>query len=245
MPSVLGFDPPQAAAQAVTATIVGTVKDTSQAVIPGATVEATRVGTDVVRSTVTNDRGDFTLLSLQPGIYQVTAELPGFRRVVFERVELNVNQTARLDFVLEVGVLEDSVQVEGRLATIESETSAVGQVIDSQQMRDLPAKGRSFFELALLAPGTTPASPGSFVADRRPTPGGLNAPSFYVGGAREKSNGYLIDGVDAQDPHYLTPSFFPSIDAIQEFKLQTSCTPQSSDVRPVRSTWPRGRARTS
>jgi Carboxypeptidase regulatory-like domain/TonB dependent receptor len=217
-----GFDPPRAAAQAVTATIVGTVKDTSQAVIPGATVEATRVGTDVVRSTVTNDRGDFTVLSLQPGIYQVTAELSGFRRVVFEKVELNVNQTARLDFVLEVGVLEDTVQVEGRLATIESETSAVGQVIDSQQMRDLPAKGRSFFELALLAPGTSPASPGSFVADRRPTPGGLNAPSFYVGGAREKSNGYLIDGVDAQDPHYLTPSFFPSIDAIQEFKLQTS-----------------------
>jgi Carboxypeptidase regulatory-like domain len=74
-----GFAPAQAAAQAVTATIVGTVKDTSQAVIPGATVEATRVGTDVVRSTVTNDRGDFTVLSLQPGIYQVTAELSSRR----------------------------------------------------------------------------------------------------------------------------------------------------------------------
>ena len=64
--------------------------------------------------------------------------------------------------MLEVGALEDTVQVEATLSTIQSETSAVGQVIDSQQMRDLPAKGRSFFELALLAPGTTPASPGSF-----------------------------------------------------------------------------------
>src|SRR5687768_17551422 len=113
-----GMNPPPAGAQAVTATVVGTVKDTSQAIVPGATVEATRVGTDVVRSTVTNDRGDYTLVSLQPGVYQVSAELSGFRRVLLERVELNVNQTARLDFVLEVGALEDTVQVEAILSTI-------------------------------------------------------------------------------------------------------------------------------
>jgi hypothetical protein len=222
VPLLLGADSRSAGAQGVTATLLGTVRDVSQGSIPGVTVEATRVGTDVVRSTVTNDRGDYTLSSLQPGLYRVAAELSGFKRAILDRVELNVNQTARLDFVLEVGGVEDTVQVEGKLPVIGSETSAIGQVIDSQQMRDLPAKGRSFFELALLAPGTTPRMPGSFVADRRPTPGGLNAPAFYVAGAREKSNGYLIDGVDAQDPHYLTPSFFPSVDAIQEFKLQTS-----------------------
>ncbi|MGH9671645.1 MAG: hypothetical protein ACRD44_00555, partial [Bryobacteraceae bacterium] len=103
-----------------------------------------------------------------------------------------------------------------------SETSSVGQAIDNRQVVDLPLKGRSFFELALLAPGTTPTAPGSFVANRRPMPGGLNAPAFQVGGAREKSNGYLVDGVDSQDPHYLTPSFFPSVDAIQEFKILTN-----------------------
>ncbi len=64
--------------------------------------------------------------------------------------------------------------------------------------------------------------PSSFVATRRPTPGGLNAPAFYVGGGREDANGYLIDGIDAQDPHYLTPSIFPSVDVIQEFKVQTN-----------------------
>src|SRR5687768_1442384 len=83
-----GLQPSSAGAQAVTATLVGTVKDTSQAIIPGATIEATRVGTDIVRSTVTNDRGDYTIVSLQPGIYQVAAELSGFRRVLLERVEL-------------------------------------------------------------------------------------------------------------------------------------------------------------
>lgn len=74
----------------------------------------------------------------------------------------------------------------------------------------------------MLAPGTVPTAPTSFVATRRSMPGGLNAPAFNVGGAREKSNGYLIDGVDAQDPHYLTPSFFASVDAVQEFRLETN-----------------------
>ncbi len=208
--------------QTVTATLVGTARDTSQAVMPGVTVTATQAGTNAVRSTLTNQRGDFTLASLAPGVYAVTAELTGFRRVSVERFELSVNQTARLDFVLELGQLEQTVEVMGVAPVVASETSSVGQVIDSQQMRDLPLRNRGFYDLALLAPGTTPAAPNSFIATRRPMPGGLNAPAFSVAGAREHSNGYLVDGIDAQDPHYLTPSFFPSVDAIQEFKLQTS-----------------------
>lgn len=219
---LLGWLPGPTGAQTVTATLVGTVRDTSQAVVPGVTVTATQAGTNAVRTALTNQRGDFTIASLAPGAYAVTAELTGFRRVSVDRFELSVNQTARLDFVLEVGQLESTVAVTAVAPVVASENSSVGQVIDSQQMRDLPLRGRNFFELALLSPGTTPRMPSSFVADRRPTPGGLNAPAFYVAGAREKSNGYLIDGIDAQDPHYLTPSIFPSVDAIQEFKLQTS-----------------------
>jgi len=112
VPLLLGADSRSAGAQGVTATLLGTVRDVSQGSIPGVTVEATRVGTDVVRSTVTNDRGDYTLSSLQPGLYRVAAELSGFKRAILDRVELNVNQTARLDFVLEVGGVEDTVQVE-------------------------------------------------------------------------------------------------------------------------------------
>lgn len=214
--------PASAAAQAVTATLVGAVTDTSGAAVPGATIVATQVGTDGSRTMVTGERGDYTLANLQPGVYRVSAELVGFKRAVADAVALSVNQTARLDFTLEVGTVEDTVEVAASVPVIASETSALGQVIDSQQMRDLPVKARSFYELALLAPGVTPRMPGSFVAGNHPTPGGLNAPAFYVAGAREKSNGYIIDGIDAQDPHFQTPSFFPSIDAIQEFKLQTS-----------------------
>jgi hypothetical protein len=95
-------------------------------------------------------------------------------------------------------------------------------VIAQKAIQELPLNGRSFYSLVLLAPGTTPTMPKSFIAGNHAIPGQLSVPAFYVGGAREKSNGYLVDGVDAQDPHLQTPSLFPSVDTIQEFKLETN-----------------------
>ena len=211
-----------AAAQSVTATVVGTVTDATAAAVAEASVSAVNRNTGFTRATRTNEAGDYRLPSLPPGSYRITIERAGFKRGVIDGIELQVDQTARVDAVLQVGEVAESVEVTAAPPLVASETSSVGQVIGNRQVVDLPLKGRSFFELALLAPGTTPTAPGSFVASRRPMPGGLNAPAFQVGGAREKSNGYLIDGVDSQDPHYLTPSFFPSVDVIQEFKLLTN-----------------------
>ena len=208
--------------QTVTATLVGTVLDPTGAAIPNAAVTATNMATNLSRTAPSNERGDYTITYLPPGSYQVSAECAGFKRTVAGPVPLLVEQTARLDLVLEVGWISESIEVKASAVLVNSETSAVGQVIDQSQMQSLPLKGRGFYELALLAPGVTPRMPGSFVGNRRPMPGGLNAPAFYVAGARENANGYLIDGVDANDPHYLTPSAFPSVDAIQEFKLQTN-----------------------
>lgn len=211
-----------AAAQTVTATVVGKVRDASGAAVPGAAVSAVDKATGGVHRAVADANGDFTLTQLKPSVYQLAAEARGFKKTLTFDIELLVNQTARVDLTLQVGDVSESIEVTAAAPLVASETSSVGQVIDSRQMADLPLKGRSFYTLAVLAPGTVPTAPGSFVATRRPMPGGLNAPAFNVGGAREKSNGYLIDGVDAQDPHYLTPSFFASVDAVQEFRLETN-----------------------
>lgn len=211
-----------AAAQTVTATVVGTIADASGAAVPGASVYIEERATGRIQRVVTDSGGDYTVTQLKPGFYRFSAEAKGFKKTVTSEIELLVNQTGRVDLTLEVGDVSESVEVTAAPPLVASETSSVSQVIDSRQMADLPLKGRSFYTLAVLAPGTVPTAPNSFVASRRPMPGGLNAPAFNVGGAREKSNGYVIDGVDAQDPHYLTPSFFASVDAVQEFRLETN-----------------------
>lgn len=211
-----------AAAQTVTATVVGTVQDASGAGVPGAVVTVVERAAGRAQRTAADGSGSYTITQLKPGLYEIEAEARGFKKTVAAGIELLVNQTARVDLTLQVGDVSERVEVTAAPPLVASETSSVSQVIDSRQMADLPLKGRSFYSLAVLAPGTVPTAPTSFVATRRPMPGGLNAPAFNVGGAREKSNGYLIDGVDAQDPHYLTPSFFASVDAVQEFRLETN-----------------------
>ena len=209
-------------AQSVTATLVGSVTDASGAILPDASISLANQATGEVKTTRSTPTGEYRFTLLRPGLYTLSAERQGFKRASVPAFELQVDQTARIDLPLQLGQVTESVEVEASAPLVSSETSSVGQVIDQRQIQNLPLRGRSFFELAQLAPGVTPSAPNSFIANRRPFPGGLNAPAFQVGGAREKSNGYLIDGVDAMDPHFLTPSIFPSVDAIQEFKLQTS-----------------------
>jgi hypothetical protein len=201
---------------------VGTVFDSSNAAVPAARISLTNTGTSVTRMVVGNEHGDYILANLAPGTYRLVAEHDGFRRTLVDNVELFVNQTARLDVVLQVGAVAEVVEVTGQAPLVASETSSVGQVIERNLIGDLPLKGRAVFELAQLAPATVPKNPRSYIADVRPMPGGLASPAFSAGGARDNNNGYLVDGVDAIDPHYMTPSMFPPMDSIQEFKVQTN-----------------------
>jgi len=212
----------RAHAQSVTATLVGTVLDSSGAVIPDAKISVANKGTNVTRTILSNTHGDYIVANLAPGVYQLTAEHEGFRRTIINDVELFVNQTARVDVVLQVGTVTEAVEVTGQAPLVASETSSVGQVIDRNLIGDLPLKGRAVFELAQLAPATVPRNPRSYIADVRPMPGGQASPAFSAGGARDNNNGYLVDGVEAMDPHYMTPSMFPPMDSIQEFKVQTN-----------------------
>ena len=167
-----------ALAQTVTATLVGSITDASSAALAGATVAATNRDTNLSRTTLSNATGDYRIPALPPGVYRIAIEHAGFKRTVIDEVELQVDQTARVDAVLQLGEVAESVEVTAAPPLVSSETSSVGQVINNKQVVDLPLKGRSFFELALLAPGTTPTAPNTFVANRRPMPGGLNAPAI-------------------------------------------------------------------
>ena len=209
-------------AQSVTAILVGTVSDQSGAAVPNATVSAIRVGTNLKRTVLSNEKGDFIVANLDPGPYQLVGEHDGFKRTIIEGFELLVNQTARVDVVLQVGAVAESVEVTGAAPLVESETSSVGQVVERNLISDLPIKGRTVFNLALLTPATVPTNPSSYLASVRPMPGGMVAPAFSAAGGRDNSNGYMVDGVDAIDPIYLSPSMFPPMDSIQEFKVQTS-----------------------
>ncbi|HYM13642.1 MAG TPA: TonB-dependent receptor, partial [Bryobacterales bacterium] len=211
-----------ARAQSVTATLVGTVFDSSNAVVPQAKISVTNTGTNVTRTVVGSERGDYIVPNLPPGSYQLVAEREGFRRTQVGEFQLLVNQTARVDVVLQVGTVAETVEVAATAPLVESETSSVGQVVERNFISDLPLKGRAVFGLALLTPATVPTNPSSYLASVRPMPGGLAAPAFSAGGGRDNNNGYLVDGIDAIDPIYMSPSMFPPMDSIQEFKVQTN-----------------------
>jgi len=202
------------AANDPTGTITGTVIDTSGGVVPKARVSVTSEETNATRDAVTNDDGDFTVALLPPGHYRVAVEKDGFRRTIFEDVRLDVDQTARVDFTLQVGIVNQEVKVNDTQPIVQTDTSTMGQVIDGRLVHELPLNERNFLSFALLAPGSQLPAEGS----QNSTQGG----AVSVNGAREQSNNFLLEGVDNNDPYINQYVTLPSIDAIQEFKVQSS-----------------------
>ena len=197
-----------------TGTITGTVTDTSGGVVPKARVTVSNIATNATRQADTNDDGDFTVALLPPGHYRVAVEKAGFRRTILSDVGLDVDQTARVDFTLQVGMLTEEVKVNDTPPIIQTDTSTLGQVINGRLVHDLPLNERNFLSFALLAPGSQLPAEGS----QNSTQGG----AVSVNGAREQSNNFLLDGVDNNDPYINQYVTLPSIDAVQEFKVQSS-----------------------
>ena len=142
-------------AQVTTADLVGTIKDSSGAVVPGVTVALTNEATGVSRSTTTSGAGTYIFTSLQPGRYKLTAELSGFRKVERTGVELQVNQRAQIDLDLEVGLVSESLLIQGTAPLLETQSSVLGSVIEEKQVQDLPLNGRNFVQLATLSTGVS------------------------------------------------------------------------------------------
>src|SRR5207247_1127364 len=132
--SLLLLSSATASAQVTTADLVGTIKDSSGAVVPGVTIALTNEATGVSRSTTTSDGGTYSFTSLQPGRYTLTAELAGFRKIERTGVELQVNQRAQIDLDLEIGLVSESVRIEGTAPLLETQSSVLGSVIEEKQV---------------------------------------------------------------------------------------------------------------
>ena len=197
-----------------TGTVTGTVSDPSGAVVRKAHITVINQATNATRDAETNDDGDFTVALLPPGRYQVTAEGSGFRKSLFSDVNVDVDQTVRVDFTLEVGAASEEVKVKDTPPAIQTDTSTMGQVMNNRLVQELPLNERNFLNFALLVPGSQLPAEGS----QNSTQGG----ALSVNGAREQSNNFLLDGVDNNDPYINQYVALPSVDAIQEFKVQSS-----------------------
>jgi hypothetical protein len=209
-------------AQVDRATLTGTVKDSSAAVVPGATVTARNVATNVPSPVVTDAQGNYLIGNLIPGSYTVEVELVGFQKST-GKVDLEVGQRSRLDFTLSVGTVEQSVIVQASSPIISTEQAALGSVIPQSQVANLPLSIRNWDDLLALVPGVQ--------GDRYTEQGGGTSfgrtGGINVHGARALQNNFLLDGVDnnsiSENVQELTTQVSrPSVDAIQEFKVVTS-----------------------
>src|SRR5688572_12095912 len=205
-------------AQIDTGTIVGRVTDASGGVLPGVTVTATQQGTAVESSSVTNTNGEFIFPGLRVGVYDVAAELQGFRRTVRENVQLNVQTRAQVDLQLSVGAITEEVTVTGRSELLQTQTADIGTIIDQRQVQDLPLLGRRYSELAFLTPGVV-AAPAGISSRGEDT-------FFNANGNYATWNNYTLDGADnnsfSTNLQERSPQVVaPPVDALQEFKVQT------------------------
>jgi hypothetical protein len=215
-----------AEAQVASGKIVGTVKDTSGAIISAATITVVESQTNAERKTSTNSQGDYVVTELKPGTYTVKAEQKGFKTALEASFKLDINQVVRVDFSLVIGSIEQQVEVTSAAPLIESETSSLGQVIDESRVHELPLNGRNFIQLAYLSPGVNigPASTGStgnvqqgdIPEDER------GNGSIQVNGLWATNNNYLLDGFDNNEQQIGFELIEPPVDAIQEFKVQTN-----------------------
>src|SRR5262245_13030488 len=205
-----------ALAQVTSGTIVGVAADASGAVIPNASITVTHLGTKDVRRTQTNERGEFNIPFVRIGEHSITAESQGFRPQTQTGIVVQVDQTVRIEFAMQVGSISEQVEVTGSAPLIDASTSSLGQVIGNKQILDLPLNGRNAFALGLLAGNTIPVS-GM----------GTNLP-FVTGGGRFGMNDVLLDGVDnntsvtAGSIGRAGIAYTPSVDAVEEFKVKTS-----------------------
>ncbi|MGH9630268.1 MAG: carboxypeptidase regulatory-like domain-containing protein, partial [Bryobacteraceae bacterium] len=207
--------------QATTANVVGTVTDPSSGVVPAATVTIQNRQTGQARKTETDAQGNYEFPFLQIGEYTVTVEKAGFQKSEVAPFSLSVAQAARVDVKMTIGQTAESVQVSASAILLQTEDATVGTVIDSQKVVELPLNGRSFVQLALLTPGVNPGTPGSITVRR--LRGSLGqAVGMSANGARDTQNRFYHDGIEAMDLDSYSFSFSPSVDAIMEFKVQSS-----------------------
>ncbi len=204
--------------------ITGVVTDPSGALVPNATITVTNTATNAARTTQTNAAGLYAFPDLVPGIYDVKAVMAGFDTTTKAGVEVQVQAAVRVDFALVVGQATQTVEVAAAAAQLATENATVGAVIGEQAVMDLPLNGRNFWGLAALSANTSYGfSPAQQASSRL---GGLRSTlTIAMTGARATWSNYTLDGITNTDLDFNTYILQPSVDAIQEFKVQTGVYP--------------------
>lgn len=205
---------PRVFAQQQLGAIQGTIKDTSGALVPGVTVTVRNLATGVTLKTVSNETGVYRMPGLDPGRYEVAAELMGFRKMVEQQVVVSVGATVGLDFHLQPGALSETVNVVGRVADIQTEKADVSAVVETKKVVDLPLVSRNPLALAGLQPGVVgiPSTAGLFVTEQ-----GLGV---TANGVRESGNNSLVDGITISGgPWGGSMLIVPNVEAVQEFQI--------------------------
>jgi len=208
-------------AQEVTATVTGTVTDTSGSAVVGAVVNVKSVERGVVYSATTNDVGLYRVPQLPVGTYEVKVEKAGFSSVAYPAFALSLNQVARIDVEMKVGQVSEIVEVSGAAPVLKTESTQVDTIIDSATNDALPLATRNYVELTLLSPGATHPDPSSFNNGDNVNSGARP----FINGNREQSNNFLLDGLDNNEVSDNLLGYTPSPDAIQEFNLISNNAP--------------------
>src|SRR4051812_13260315 len=199
-----------ARAQIATGEISGRLSDSAGGAVPGATVTVTDVDRNRPRVTVSTVDGVYTAAALLPGAYRIDVELAGFKPVRRGAVRLATGEKVRLDFTLSLGNVREQVTVTADAPIGRAATASLGTVVEHEQVVQLPLNGRTFIALAALAPGV--ALPPNSQLPR-------------INGGRPRTNEYLFDGISVLQPEPGQVAFFPVVDAIQEFKVESNSPP--------------------
>ena len=217
----LAVTPVPLRAQAVTATINGTVSDPSGAAISGAKITATDTERGTQYTATTNADGRYSIPNLLVGVYNVKVENAGFQTATQSNITLQLNQVAKLDFSLQVGNVSTTVEVSGAAPVLQTESTQLGQVIDARTNTTLPLATRNYVQLTLLAPGSVHPDPSTFTNGQTTASSGRP----YVNGNREQANNFILDGMDNNQVSDNLVGYAPSVDAIQEFNEITQNAP--------------------
>lgn len=217
--------------QEVTGTIVGTVKDASGGVVPGATVTITDPSKSdiVVRTLTTNDDGEFSAPNLAVSTYSVTIEAPNFKKSVQTGVKVDVGQRRPVDVVLEAGNIAETVTVQADQVAVELSTPTAGTTINGDQVRELSLNNRNWVQLVAIAPGVSNDLADQVYVGTTNPEGQANTINISVNGARSSQNTFTVDGADVTDRgSNITIQGYPSVDSIGEFKVLRSLYPAES-----------------
>jgi hypothetical protein len=218
----------------VTASILGTVRDQSGAVIPDAQVKATNTETHVSQVLSTNDQGFYTFPALQPGKYEVTISVRDFKAFRQTGIVLNVNDAITIDVSLQIGHADEVVTVASEALQVETTSTQMGEVIEDQQVTAVPLNGRSFTDLLALQPGvanTNSEIGGGSSSNNNFQSGGFMLPNVSgsentgnqsVNGMRESANGYLLNGMSVQEYAFSGTAVVPNLDSLSEFRIITN-----------------------